>query len=160
MEGLSSCEQSDRNLRSKLATIAKPALHILLSMIAEIDLALKEEDLTWEDGLRLASLHAADTDFIDSADVPKCSIVRRRQGVTPGSEHGRTGARQALSDERMPDCFTPRPDVQTCNYCFKRGHVRSLCRRLHGLCWECGSDSHLVAQCPEKFSVVQSRPFG
>ena len=142
--------RSDWNLRNKLANIAKPALRILLSIITEIDLALRREDLTWEDGLHLARLHEADPGFINAVKTPRRSSLRQRQAVAPDYELNEPDPRNVLVKRREPDYFATPSTVQTCNYCLKRGHVRSVCRKLHGLCWGCGSTSHLIAQCPVK----------
>ena len=35
-----------------------------------------------------------------------------------------------------------------CEHCGRSGHTRDLCRRLHGLCYRCGSPGHRLFRCP------------
>lgn len=46
------------------------------------------------------------------------------------------------------------PEIPTCSYCRKRGHLEKDCYSKAGLCWGCGSDQHRHKGCPDRRSTA------
>lgn len=123
-------------------------------------LVMENRDVTWDGILSLASRYDAERDRTDAVindedatvwvsttpnrsfstprvfeptdKQPSVERVYRQQSISPNS----TARRSSTFESRK--CF----------HCHRQGHVRSKCRRLHGLCLVCGSADHRISGCP------------
>lgn len=46
---------------------------------------------------------------------------------------------------------------EPCTHCTKSGHISENCYKKLGLCYRCGSNSHLISECKEKQDAVKSK---
>ena len=172
-------------LRDKFKSTIPTSYQKQLTTARSLGLTMNSTDLTWSTILSLASCWDAenDSDSSDGVQVWSTSIKKsldqtdactqggmesklafydsprhRRRSFTARSVRGNVSLAQPLLAPPVNQRSSSLPrDNRTCHYCKIKGHIKSQCWRLHGLCLVCGSNDHSIKDCPNRRTLQKSK---
>ncbi|MFG1569941.1 retrotransposon gag family protein, partial [Staphylococcus aureus] len=147
-----------RFAESMVSTPESKARRFRKGLTHEIRLAVAtSRATTYEDILKVAQVVEKELDRRPKRDrdaygggssqssSAKRSNIPEKTTAPPGGPERRLTTHQQPRAALYSD-----PELPTCHYCGKRGHVQKDCRRRLRICLRCGSEQHHIHNCPER----------